>query len=73
MACEIAAMYVTPPNRRQGMGRALMHRAIAIMAAEGVSNVMASRMNRSEPQRRLLNGFGPEVIRVSAVYPGLFL
>ena len=71
--CEIAAMYVTPPNRRQGMGRALLHRAIAIMAAEGVSNVMASRMNRSEPQRRLLNGFQPEVIRVSAVYPGLYL
>ncbi len=38
-ACELVSMYITAPNRRQGMGRALLHRSMAVMAAEGVTKV----------------------------------
>ncbi|MBQ8313287.1 MAG: GNAT family N-acetyltransferase [Clostridia bacterium] len=71
--CELAAIYITPPCRRQGMGRALLHRCMAIMAAEGVSYVTARIMSRSQPQKRLMNAFNAQVLGQTMIYPGLFL
>lgn len=71
--CELAAIYITPMCRRQGMGRALLHRCMAIMAAEGVTRVNARIMSRSQPQVRLMRGFNPQVLQQTMLYPGLFL
>lgn len=71
--CELAAIYITPPSRRQGMGKALLHRCMAIMAAEGVTHVNARIMNRSQPQRRLVSAFRAEVTGVNMLFPGLYL
>jgi len=71
--CELVAIYITPLCRRQGMGRALLHRCMAIMAAEGVNRVTARIMSRSLPQKRLMNGFNPLVLGQTMLYPGLFL
>lgn len=72
-ACELSAMYIIPPMRRQGMGRALLHRSMAVMAAEGVTQVRARQMSRSDPQRRLMSIFGSKVLGTTALYPGLYL
>ena len=71
--CELVAMYITPPCRRQGMGRALLHRSLALMAAEGVTQVTARIMSRSQPQKRLMNAFNAQVLGQTMLYPGLFL
>ena len=55
------------------MGRALLHRCMAIMAAEGVTHVTARIMNRSQPQRRLVSAFHAEVTGVNMLFPGLYL
>lgn len=71
--CELAAMYITPMCRRQGMGQALLHRCMAVMAAEGVTRVTARIMSHSQPQVRLMRAFNPQVLGETMLYPGLFL
>lgn len=71
--CELAGIYITPMCRRQGMGRALLHRCMAIMAAEGVTQITARIMTRSQPQVRLMRSFNPQVLGQTMLYPGLFL
>ena len=71
--CELAAIYIEPGSRNQGMGRALLHRSMAIMAAEGVSRVTARIMSRSLPQQKLMNDFGASVIGVNMIFPGMYL
>ena len=71
--CELAAIYIEPGSRNQGMGRALLHRSMAIMAAEGVSRVTARIMSRSLPQQKLMNDFGASVIGVNMIFPGIYL
>jgi len=71
--CELAAIYIAPNHRCQGMGKALLHRCMAIMAAEGVTRVTARMMSRSIPQRRLMAAFNPEVLGETMVFPSLEL
>ena len=71
--CELAAIYIEPGSRNQGMGRALLHRSMAIMAAEGVTRVTARIMSRSLPQQKLMNDFGASVIGVNMIFPGMYL
>lgn len=70
-SCELISMYITPPNRRQGMGRALLHRSMAVMAAEGVTKVTTRILSRSIPQKRLMEAFQCRLLGVSTVYPGM--
>ena len=72
-SCEIVAIYVEPGSRRQGMGRALMHRGMAIMAAEGVTEFTARIMSRSQPQAHLMNDFGASVAGINMLFPGMYL
>lgn len=71
--CDLAAVYIVPQSRRQGMARALLHRSMAVMAAEGVTCVTTRIMSRSVPQARLMADFGAQVQGVTTIYPGLFL
>lgn len=71
--CELIAIYVTQPNRRQGMGKALLHRAMAIMAAEGVNRVTARCMSRSIPQTSLIRDFSGQSMGVNVIYPGILM
>jgi len=71
--CELAAIYIDPSNRRQGMGRALLHRSMAIMAAEGVTQITTRIMTRSLPQQHLMNDFGAAVLGVNMIFPGMYL
>lgn len=73
MDCELVAIYIEPGSRGQGMGRALLHRMMAIMAAEGVTNISARIMTRSLPQQRLLADFGAVQTGVNMIFPGLDL
>ncbi len=72
-SCELAAIYIEPGSRNQGMGKALLHRMMAIMAAEGVTTVTTRIMSRSLPQQRLMNGFGATVLGVNMLFPGMYL
>ncbi len=72
-SCELVAIYIDPSNRQQGMGRALLHRTLAIMAAENVSRVTTRIMTRSQPQQRLMNDFGASVLGVNMLFPGMYL
>lgn len=69
--CELITMYIAPPMRRQGMGRALLHRAMAVMAAEGVTRVTTRILSRSIPQKKLMEAFQCRLLGVSTVYPGM--
>ncbi len=72
-SCELVAIYIDPSNRQQGMGRALLHRTMAIMAAENVSRVTTRIMTRSQPQQRLMNDFGAAPLGVNMLFPGMYL
>ncbi len=72
-AAELVAIYIEPGSRRQGMARALLHRTMAIMSAEGVSRVSARIMTRSVPQQHLMNDFGAAQIGVQMLFPGMYL
>ena len=71
--CELVAIYIEPSSRRQGMARALLHRMMAIMAAEGVTRVTTRIMSRSQPQQRLMNDFGGTVLGINMLFPGMYL
>ena len=72
-AAELTAIYMEPSSRRQGMARALLHRTMAIMAAEGVTRVSARVMSRSLPQMGLMNQFGAVQTGTNMVFPGMYL
>ena len=71
--CELVAIYIEPGSRNQGMGKALLHRFMAIMAAEGVTRITTRIMSRSLPQQRLMAAFGGTVIGVNMLFPGMYL
>ena len=71
--CELIAIYVEPGSRHQGMGRALLHRSMAVMAAEGVTRITTRIMSRSLPQQHLMADFGASVLGVNMVFPGMYL
>ena len=70
---ELIAVYIEPSSRRQGMAKALLHRTMAIMAAEGVARVSARIMTRSLPQQHLMNDFGAVQTGVQVIFPGMYL
>ena len=70
---ELVAICIEPSSRRQGMARCLLHRSLAIMAAEGVTRVTARIMTRSLPQAHLMNDFGAAQIGVNMLFPGMYL
>ena len=70
---ELVAIYMEPGSRRQGMARALLHRTMAIMAAEGVTQVSARIMTRSLPQQHLMNDFGAVQVGTNMIFPGMYL
>ncbi len=72
-AVELVAIYIEPSSRHQGMGRALLHRSMAIMAAEGVTQVTARIMTRSLPQQHLAADFGAVPLAVNTIFPGMYL
>ena len=72
-ACELVVMYIVPGARGQGMGKVLLHRCMAIMAAEGVRHVSCRMMTRSIPMRRLTHAFGAKSLGTSTVFPSLSL
>ena len=55
------------------MGKALLHRMMAIMAAEGVTRITTRIMSRSLPQQRLMSSFDASVIGVNMLFPGMYL
>ncbi len=71
--CELVAIYIEPGSRNQGMGKALLHRMMAIMAAEGVTRITTRIMSRSLPQQRLAADFGGTVLGVNMIFPGMYL
>ena len=72
-SCDLAAIYIEPGSRSQGMGKALLHRSLAIMAAEGVTRITTRIMSRSIPQQRLMANFGASVVGVNMLFPGMYL
>ena len=72
-AADLAAIYIEPSSRRQGMAKALLHRSLAIMAAEGVTRVTARIMTRSLPQQHLAADFGAAPLGVNMLFPGMYL
>jgi GNAT superfamily N-acetyltransferase len=72
-SAELVAIYIEPSSRHQGMAKALLHRTMAIMAAEGVTRVSARVMTRSLPQQHLMNDFGAAPLSVNMLFPGMYL
>ncbi len=71
--CELVAIYIEPSSRNQGMAKALLHRMMAIMAAEGVTRITTRIMSRSLPQQKLMNHFAPASLGVNMIFPGMYL
>ena len=71
--CDLVSIYIEPGSRQQGMGKALLHRSMALMAAEGVTRVFTRVMTRSIPQQGLMNAFNPQVVGVNNVFPGMMI
>ncbi len=71
--CELVAIYIDAANRQQGMARALLHRMMAIMTAEGVVRFTTRIMSRSIPQVHLMNDFGAVPLGINMLFPGMYL
>ena len=72
-SCEVLAMYIIPEYRRQGLGRVLLHRAMAIVAAEGVTMVVAHVLSNSLPQCRIAANFHATITRQETLFPSVYL
>lgn len=67
---ELAAIYVTPAYRRQGMAKILLHRGMALLADEGVQDFTAAFSSQSTPQVHLARDFHAEDLQqVQYLYP----
>nr|MBR4281194.1 GNAT family N-acetyltransferase [Clostridia bacterium] len=67
---ELVAIYVNAPYRGNGMGKRLLRRALSFCALSGVSTVQARIMSASQPQSRLMRGFGAETLEQTLLFPG---
>ena len=72
-SCEVVAMYIIPPFRRQGFGRILLHRAMNIVATEGVTVMVGRILSNSTPQCRLAGNFSCRVARQETLFPSVYL
>ena len=70
-ACEVAALYITPENRRQGLGEALLRHGMNVMQQEGVKRTTVRIVTRSIPQRNLMRIFAPRELSATLRFPGL--
>jgi len=71
--CELVSMYILPQFRRMGMGKALLHRAMELLKAEGVTQVTAAVLRRSPAQCALAQSFGATFLKTISLYPGINL
>ncbi|MBQ8537726.1 MAG: GNAT family N-acetyltransferase [Clostridia bacterium] len=71
--CELVSMYVVPQFRRMGMGKALLHRALEMLKAEGVTQVSAAVLRRSPAQCAMAQAFGATFLKTISLYPGVNL
>lgn len=72
-SCEVLALYIIPEYRRQGLGRVLLHRAMSIVSAEGVSLIVGHILSNSLPQCRLASSFRCTITRQETLFPSLYL
>ena len=67
----LAALYVRANYRRQGLGKALLTRALHMLRDEGVTQIEALVLRRSPAQCALAKSFGARFIRTTCYYPGI--
>jgi len=67
----LAALYVRSNYRRQGLGKALLTRALHMLRDEGVTQIEALVLRRSPAQCALAKSFGARFIRTTCYYPGI--
>jgi len=72
-SCELVAVYINEPFRRQGMGTLLVHRCMAVMAAEGVTKFGAAFVGLSLPQIKLAKAFSAQDRQIRGIFPQLEL
>lgn len=72
-SCSLEAIYIMPGYRRQGLGKALLARCMAVMAAEGVTGCTTRFITRSVPQQGLARAFGAADLGATMVFPCLYL
>ncbi len=70
---EVMGIYIVPEFRRRGLGKALLHRALAIMGQEGVVDARARVLTASRPQMSLFNAFGAQPLEQTLIFPCLDL
>ena len=67
----LAALYIKSNYRQQGLGKALLTRALHMLRDEGVTQVEALVLRRSPAQCALAKSFGARFIRTTCYYPGI--
>lgn len=72
-SCEMMSVYTHASYRRQGLAQALVHRSMAVLTLEGVSQFTARVMTRSKPQLGLVSAFGAKEEAVLSVFPEIVL
>lgn len=72
-SAEVVAIYIVPEFQRRGIGRHLLHRALSIIAQEGVTEAYARIMSASQPQVHLMRAFGAQVTDQTTLFPCLDL
>ena len=71
--CDLVGMYIVGPYRKMGMGKALLHRAMELLKAEGVTQLNAVVLRRSPAQCALAQSFGATFLKTTGLYPGIKL
>ncbi|MBQ8202135.1 MAG: GNAT family N-acetyltransferase [Clostridia bacterium] len=72
-SAELVGIYIVPEFQRRGLGKRLLHRALAIVGQEGVNDVRARIMSASQPQVHLMRAFNAEMLDQTLLFPGLDL
>lgn len=73
VSCEVIAVYTDPVFRKHGMGKLLLQRSMAVMAAEGVNIFGGMFVTLSEPQRHLIADFNGNEHQLLGLFPQLML
>ncbi len=73
VSAELVGIYIVPEFQRRGLAKTLLHRALAIVAQEGVVEVRARILSASQPQVRLMRAFGSETVDQTLLFPSLDL
>jgi diamine N-acetyltransferase len=70
--CEIDQIAVRPDRQRQGVGRALIEKALAWARAEGAGDIELSTWSFNDSAQRMVRdlGFVPKIVRFELEPPG---